>query len=107
MEKRDTHRAKKRVMVRYGVERPERTAFTKNLSEQGMHIQTNAVVKPGTRLQVELKFPDRTFAMWGTVAWARRVPPQLAHTLPCGMGIAFIDPPAEWVEFFAKWSGKG
>jgi hypothetical protein len=103
MDKRDEDRARKRVMVRYGVNGPTATAFTKNLSRSGLQVQTNNVLTPGTRIQVELKFPDRTFALWGVVVWAKRVPPQLAYTVPCGMGITFEAPPPEWLTFFERW----
>lgn len=106
MEKRDSERARKRVMVRYGVDSADRMAFTKNLSAHGLHIQTNAVIAPGTRIRVELKFPQRTFSMWAQVVWAKKVPPQLAHTLPCGMGLRFLDVSEEWLDFFGSWSGK-
>lgn len=95
-----TDRARKRLMCRYGVEKPDRTGFTMNLSETGVFIKTNNVFKPGTTLQVELPFPEATFVMWGRVIWAKKVPPQLAHILECGMGVCFIDPSAEWLQFY-------
>ena len=90
-------------MCRYGVEKPDRTGFTMNLSETGLFVKTNNVYKPGTTLQLELEFPERKFSMWGRVIWAKKVPPQLAHILECGMGICFVDPSAEWMEFYEAW----
>jgi len=98
-------RAKKRLMLRYGVKQPDRTAFTKNISISGLHIQTNSVLQPGTVLLIEVRFPERTILLRGRVVWARRVPPQLAHQLPCGMGVEFIDPGEEWRSFFTAWRG--
>ena len=103
-DKRELGRAKKRVMVRYGLEKPDRTGFTKNVSETGLYIKTNNVLKPGLTIQIELHFPDRKFSMWARVVWAKKVPPQLAHVLECGMGICFIDPSPEWVEYFRSWA---
>jgi Tfp pilus assembly protein PilZ len=103
VEKRNTGRARKRVMVRYGADRPDKTAFTRNISKTGLFVQTNSVFKPGTTLQLELHFSDRTFELWARVVWAKRVPPQLAHVLECGMGLHFLQPPAEWGEFFERW----
>ena len=57
-------RAKRRVMVRYGTRSPDKAAFTKNVSETGMFLQTNQVMKPGTTIQVQAEFPDQTFTMW-------------------------------------------
>ena len=47
-------RHRKRVMVRFGPEAPEKTAFTANLSVHGLLLQTNHVHAPGTMLQVEV-----------------------------------------------------
>ena len=103
MEKRDEGRALKRVMVRYGVDKADRTGFTKNLSETGVHIKTNNVFKPGSTIQVELSFPDRTFSLWARVVWAKKVPPQLAHVLECGMGVRFVEPDKDWIDFYTAW----
>jgi len=99
-----TNRAKKRVMVRYGVTGLDRTGFTRNVSETGMAIQTNQVFAPGTMLQIEMKFPDRTVTLWARVVWAQRVPAALAHRLPCGMGVQFVDPGSEWPAYFKTWA---
>lgn len=103
-EKRATNRARKRLMIRYGLHGPERTAFTKNVSETGLFLQSNMVFKPGTTIQVQLEFPDRQFSMWARVVWSKKVPPELAHILECGMGICFIDPSSDWLAYFKDWT---
>lgn len=103
-ENRVADRRKRRLMVRYGVGKADRTGFTRNLSLTGLYVQTNNVLRPGTTVQVEIVFPERQFSMWAKVVWAKKVPPQLAHILECGMGVCFIDPPPEWAEFFDSWS---
>lgn len=105
-DKRTRNRAKRRMMVRYGLSAPEKTAFTKNLSETGLFLMTNQVFKPGTTIQVQIQFPTETFSMWGRVVWAKVVPPQLSHVLECGMGICFIDPSDDWKTFFLAWKKK-
>ena len=104
--KRFSKRARRRLMVRYGTGAPEHTAFTKNLSGTGLFLQTNSVFRPGTTLQVQIQFPDRTFSHWARVVWAKKVPVQLAHILECGMGLAFIDPTPEWLAYFESWKKK-
>lgn len=99
-------RAHKRLLVRFGTHSPEKSAFTKNVSDTGLFLQTNSVCKPGTTIQVLMQFPDREFSMWARVVWAKRVPPQLAHVLECGMGICFIDPSPEWLDYFRRWTGS-
>lgn len=101
--KRVDPRARRRLMVRYGLAGPEKTAFTVNLSETGVFLRTNAVFEPGMIVRLDIGFPTRTFSLWGTVVWARRVPPQLSHILDCGMGLKFVDPPADWHDFFHQW----
>ena len=93
-------------MVKFGTDKADRTAFTKNLSETGLFIGTNNVFKPGTTIQVELKFPDHTFIMWARVIWAKKVPSQLAHVVECGMGVCFVDPSVEWLEFYEQWKSQ-
>ena len=101
---RTLNRAKRRMMVRYGLSKADKMAFTKNLSETGLFLQTNQVFKPGTTLHVQIQFPKNTFTMWGRVMWAKTVPAQLAHVVECGMGVQFVDPPAEWGGFFREWA---
>jgi len=99
-------RAKRRLMVKYGTEKADRTAFTGDVSESGLFLRTNAVLAPGTVVQVEIEFPERKWSLWGRVAWAKKVPAQLAHVIPCGMGIEFVEPPPDWSDFFAAWQAK-
>jgi len=104
---RNTDRAKKRVVVRYGIGKPDKTAFTKNLSEDGLCLQTNNVFRPGTTIQIQVGLPDdETYNMWARVIWARKVPAQLAHVQPCGMGLQIIDPDPAWIRAVAKWLGR-
>lgn len=99
-------RAKRRIMVKYGLSTADKTAFTKNLSETGLFILTNQVFKPGTTIHVQLQFPQETVSMWAQVMRAKVVPAQLAHVLECGMGVHFIDPPPDWKTFFLEWKKK-
>jgi len=101
--KRRQARARRRIMVKYGLTTADKTAFTKNLSETGLFLGTNSVFKPGTTIQVQIQFPKETFSMWAEVVWAKVVPPQLAHVLECGMGVRFIDPTPDWKTYFVAW----
>lgn len=102
-EKRGKTRVKRRLMIKYGVDAADKTGFTKNISNGGLYIKTNSVLKPGTTIQVEVHTPGKTFSMWARVSWAKRVPPQLAHILECGMGVQIIEPDLEWIEFTRQW----
>jgi len=105
-DKRAHNRAKRRMMVRYGASAADKTAFTKNVSETGLFLQTNQVFKPGSTIHVQIQFPKDTFSMWARVVWAKTVPVGLAHVLECGMGVCFIDPSPEWIAFFHEWKKK-
>ena len=105
-DKRAHNRAKRRMMVRYGASAADKTAFTKNVSETGLFLQTNQVFKPGSTIHVQIQFPTETFSMWARVVWAKTVPQGLAHVLECGMGVCFIDPSPEWIAFFHEWKKK-
>ena len=100
---RNTRRARLRLMVRFGTTVPDKTGFTKNVSESGLFIHTNQVFRPGTTIQVEAQFPDRKFTFWGRVVWAKQVPPQLAHILECGMGVCFVNPSPAWLDYYLAW----
>jgi hypothetical protein len=96
-------RSRKRFLVRFTINGVERTGFTKNISDRGLNIHTNQVARPGTTLPVVVRVEEGTFSLWATVVWAKKVPPELAHLLECGMGVRFIDPTPEWVEFCKRW----
>jgi Tfp pilus assembly protein PilZ len=99
-----THPRKRgRVRVRYGIGSLEQAAFTNNLSLSGAFIRTNRVYRPGTTIQLELCFPEEPITMWAQVIWAKQVPPQLAQTVNCGMGVRFFNPAPEWETVFTRW----
>ncbi len=106
IDNRRMRRARSRLLVRFGTTVPDKTGFTKNVSEHGLFIHTNQVFRPGTTIQLAVQFPDRVFSFWGRVAWAKRVPPQLAHLLDCGMGVSFVDPGPAWLEYYETWKRK-
>ena len=97
MEKRESNRSPKRLMVRYGNDTKSYCAFTKEISRTGLKLQANRVFKPGSQLQIEIDMDALKFVMWARVVWAKKVPQQLAHILDCGMGLLLIDPPADWI----------
>jgi hypothetical protein len=107
VEGRQKNRNRGRLVVRYGVERPERTAFTMNLSLTGAFLKTNNVMRPGTLIQIEVEMGSEKITLWANVVWAKRVPSELAHLLECGMGVRFVNPGPEWERMFNDWqTGK-
>lgn len=102
---RESHpRSRGRIRVRFGLDGLDRTAFTVNVSETGAFLGTNSVFPPGRTIRVELHVDEESVECFARVIWAKKVPPQLAHLLPCGMGIRFIDPPPGWASLYDAWS---
>ena len=97
------NRTRGRIRVRFGLEKPERTAFTMNVSLTGAFIRTNQVFPPGKTIKVEFAFSDRTLTVYAKVVWAKKVPAQMAHLLLCGMGVRFVNPGPDWIEVFEGW----
>jgi len=99
-------RVRGRIRVRFGEAHPERMAFTMNVSCTGAFISTNNVFAPGRTIKVEFNFKDETATLIARVIWAKKVPQPLAHLLPCGMGVRFIDPGPEWDALLEKWESS-
>jgi hypothetical protein len=99
-DKRKDRRERRRVLVRFGTRGTDKTAFTRNISESGLFLQTNSVMMPGSTIQVKVQFPEREFHMWAKVRWAKRAPGQLIGIVAAGMGIKFVEPSPEWLEYF-------
>jgi hypothetical protein len=106
IEDRKIKRASRRLMVRFGAHGTEKTGFSRNISQTGVFLATNSVFQPGSTIQVQIHFPERTWSLWAKVAWAKKVPPNLAHILDCGMGLHFVETGPEWIAFFDEWKRK-
>jgi hypothetical protein len=91
------------LQVSYGTISCDHTGPVDNISVSGLCIRTNEVFPAGTRIKMQIQFPERTFHYTGEVMWAIKVPKQDMQSMMCGMGIQFTDPGAEWAEFFARW----
>ncbi len=96
-------RVRTRLWVSYGVGSIDSAGCAESLSEGGLHINTNDVLGVGTRLVLRIEFPDKAVVQNGEVTWAIRVPEHLRDEMICGMGIRFLDPDPEWLEFFRAW----
>ncbi len=77
-------------------------AFTTDLSEEGTHIKTNGVYKPGTRLYLVVENDDRSYEAEGVVVWAKKVTPKLVRNVKNGMGIKFTHVNPELVDLYQE-----
>ena len=89
-------RRRRRIEVRYtdGL-RPPRIGYSGNVSARGMMIRTPQVLPPGSVLTIDLRIPGNPLRLQGVVVWAREGPFSWLQTGRVGMGVRFIDPPAE------------
>jgi hypothetical protein len=76
--------------LRYGLDAPDKIAFTDDLSSEGLFIRTGMAAKPGTRLVVEISLPEGNILLDAEVRWAKKVPPQMLHKLKGGMGLKIV-----------------
>ena len=96
-------RVRARLNVFYGIGAPEFEAMAESISIGGVFLNTNNVLKVGSRVIVQIKFPERSVCHCGEVTWAIRVPEHQRESLVCGMGISFVDPDPSWATFFKAW----
>ncbi len=88
MDNREIKRSRKRLKARFGVDQLKHLGYTEDISSGGIFIQTISVLRPGTKLQVQLTTNDgRQVLFKGQVRWAKKVPPQLLRKLKAGMGV--------------------
>jgi PilZ domain-containing protein len=102
--KQTSRRARRRIEVRYGPDEPQFIGYSGNVSRSGIMVRAIRVFAPGTVLHLELKFPDGTFRLRGEVVWARQGPVQFLSTGRVGMGINFLEPPAEFLGYVERLS---
>jgi hypothetical protein len=87
--KRESKRHKKRFMVKFGTSAERRTSFTKDISPEGLFLETAQVIDPGTFIQMDLILKDNSLVvMEGLVMWARKTPARVPTRLAKGgMGV--------------------
>lgn len=100
-------RLRRRLEVRFSDGRgPSLMGYSGNLSQHGMMIRTMRVFPPGTRLALELRFPDQAIRVDGEVVWAREGPLTLLSTGRIGMGIKFDEAPQELIDRLAAGTAR-
>jgi hypothetical protein len=103
IERRRHERVRATLEVRYGTHGFDFVAPLENISLSGLCIRTNEVFPMGTRIKMQIEFPDRKLVHSGEVMWAIKVPERDKETMMCGMGVQFTDPEPDWAEYFSKW----
>jgi len=92
-DKRRAQRFRKRLKLRFGIEKPTWLAFSDEVSLTGMSIRTQNVLPPGTMVVVELYTPDDSaILLKGRVMWGKRVPHALVQQAKkAGMGVQILE----------------
>ncbi len=91
-DKRTLKRHRKRLSLKFGIEEPVRLAFTEDISPQGLFIKTANVCPAGNTIKIDLTLPDnQVVQIEAKVLWAKKVPPQMIHTIKkSGMGVRIV-----------------
>jgi hypothetical protein len=94
-----TSRFRRRIEVQVSIgSRAPHIGYSGNISMSGIMVRTPHVHPPGTILTIDLRFPSRSIRLTGRVVWARQGSIQWLASGRIGMGIKFIDPPADLLE---------
>ena len=88
--KRQSERLKKRFPVKAHTFEGDKTiaGTTRDISPEGMFIETSQPMPPGTRLRLEVILGDQTIELEGVVAQANRSAHQLQSVKVSGMGVS-------------------
>lgn len=91
-DKRDIRRIRKRISIRFGIDKAVRVAFTEDVSMTGMFIKTANIAPPNSKIEIEFELPSGTkVELEARVMWARKVPQNLFHLVKKGgMGVRFL-----------------
>jgi hypothetical protein len=88
-------RQARRLLVRFGETSPEIPAVTANLSETGIFIISDRPARPGSRLHIDLRFPEGAVELSGDVVWTRD---ERADGRSVGFGVRLRDRPKAYLE---------
>ena len=91
-EKRTLKRIRRRLSLRFGVDKPVRLAFTEDVTEGGLFIKTTNLYPPGTRVYIEHILPDESrVKVTGCIRWTKKVPPTMIHLVKkAGVGVKIL-----------------
>ncbi len=85
--KRLKKRHRKRMPLRFGIDRPVKIGYTDDVHHDGLFIRSAVVARPGVKLLVEMELPEGMVALIGEVRWTKKVPSNMAHKMKAGMGV--------------------
>ena len=92
-------RVSARLPVRYGPAGPAANAWSRNVSERGIYIDTDYAYNVTARLSLAVESPSLTFTLRGEVIWAKRRSPNEQAVGIQGMGLELLRPGHDWLQF--------
>jgi len=100
VEKRKQQRTRKRLTCELVCGDARHAALVRDLSPGGLFVQTRVKLEPDTKIQVVFAAGPDVPAMQleARVARQRQVPPRLQSSVPGGVGLELLDPPAGYRE---------
>jgi hypothetical protein len=93
----------KRVFLRFGLEAPKHRATGVQISSRGLFIYTiHFIYPPGSKVMIEISTPKGCWIVPAIVRHAKKMPALLMNNERCGMGVNFISPPQELLEYLSS-----
>ena len=88
-DKRNIKRLRKRLAVKFGLQTPDRVAFTEDISHHGIFIKTANVAPPGSSVVVDIALSEMSIvSVEARVMWAKKVPANMLRLVKkSGMGV--------------------
>lgn len=83
-------RHRKRLSLYFGIDKPEKFAFTDDINQDGLFIRSSVTVRPGGTVRVEIERPQGVISLTGVVKWSKPIPQDLLHKLKGGMGVQIL-----------------
>jgi hypothetical protein len=108
VEKREHPRLRRRLSCELVVQSERHIALVRALAPHGLFVQTRARLEPGVRLTVVFAEREQQpeLRVQARVARQRRAPPRLQASVPGGIGLELIDPPAAFQDLVARRTGQ-
>ena len=93
----------KRILLRFGLGGPEHRAAGVQISTQGLFISTiHPLYSPDCKLMIEISTPNGAYTVPALVRHAKKIPGLMIGKERCGMGVKFILPPQELLDYLAS-----
>ena len=109
MEKRKQRRTRKRLTCELVIGESRQTVLVRDLSPEGLFVQARIKVAPKTRVRLvfaaQADLPE--MELEARVARKRHTPPRLQSSVPSGVGLEVIDPPAAYLTLVERSAASG